>query len=310
MSRRNNHAVDALTQAGFSVRPWSASEYIAIRGTEEVRIHLRELRKNPTPAQLEQTRKLPPGQVELFVTPRSTQRVRERVAQEARAWLFDADGTLVLGKTSLDSTPEKRAPRGRIPWGRYALMRALLREPTPRTQEQLAEEVGLTQGAVSGALAKLGPLAVRHRIGWAAASPHALWNAFFEEYPGAQGARTHWYSRRPFATQCDQLRDFSLLSADGGADAIAPWRHPTHIVAYAQETPDLDAIGFSPATVGIATVDLVMPADPTVFATARAWELGVADPLLVAWDLRDVGGNDALEAVDQVERLVLGRFTS
>jgi hypothetical protein len=297
--------VDALTRAGFTVRARSASELSLTRGAEQLVAHLVRQKTSLTRRQLEQARELPPGEVVLFVTPRATPRVRELVAQEPHAWLLTHDGAAILGGEPEAAAPERPAARGRIPWGRYALMRALVRVPEPRTQLQLAAEVGLTQGAVSGALTKLGDTALSGDAGWTAADPQLLWDAFLMEYPGAQGVRTHWYSRLPFVRQCELLRPHARLSADAGADAIAPWRTPVRAVAYAAEPIDMEALGFSPATAEEATVDMVIPADRTVFATSAAWGLEVADPLIVAWDLRDVGGNDAEEAIAQLRRVVL-----
>lgn len=301
---------DALTRAGFTVHARSASALSLSRGDEQLVVHLVRQKASPTRAQLERTRGLPDGEVALFVVPRATTRVRQLVAGEPHAWLITHDGATVLGRETAHATEHRPAVRGRTPWGRYALMRVLLRERAPRTQLQLAAEVGLTQGAVSGALTKLGHLARSERSGWVAADLEALWDAFLMEYPGAQGARTHWYARLPFIRQCDLLRPHTILSGDAAADTIAPWRQPVRAVAYAVEPLDMEALGFSPATAAEATVDLVMPADHTVFATANAWGLGVADPLLTAWDLRDVGGNDADEAIVQLKRRSLEKFSS
>ena len=295
---------DVLVREGFTVRALSASELELFRGDERVRVHLVRQQAGLTRMQIEQTRLLEHGEAVLFIVPRATERVRELVRREPHAWLLTHDGAALLGDTPEASPREHRMPRGRVPWGRWALMRTLARPSEPRTQKQLAAEVGLTQGAVSGALAKLTE-AVRADSGWLANDPGSLWDAFLAEYPGPGGVRTHWYSRLPFVRQSEALRPHTLLSADGGSDDVAPWRTPVRTVAYAADPLDMEALGFSPATADEATVDLVMPADRTVFATAAAWALGVADPLLIAWDLRDIGGNDAEEAVIHLRRSVL-----
>ncbi|RGE19026.1 hypothetical protein [Leucobacter sp. wl10] len=297
--------VDALTRAGFTVRARSASELDLVYGHERLVAHLVRQKTSPTRAQLEQTRELPAGEVVLFVTPRATPRVRQLVVQEPRAWLVTHDGTEILGEEPSAAIPDRRTARGRVPWGRYALMRVLVRQLEPRTQLQLAAEIGLTQGAVSGALARLGDAVRASDAGWTAGDPQQLWDAFLTEYPGTQGVRTHWYSRQPFVRQAELLRPLARLSADAGAESIAPWRTPMRAVAYVAEPIDMEALGFSPATTEEATVDVVIPADRTIFATAAAWGLDVADPLLVAWDLRDIGGNDADEAIAQLRRVVL-----
>lgn len=305
MPRMTNEA-DSLIRAGFTVRALSASELDLERGDERVRAHLIRQSTGPSRRQIEQTRLLTPGEVTLFVAPRATARVQALVAQEPRAWLLTHDGTAMLGDDHEVASHVRRSPRGRVPWGRWALIRALVRSAEPRTQVELAREVGLTQGAVSGALTKLSA-AVRNGSGWSATDRRELWDAFLTEYPGAGGVRTYWYSRLPFVRQTELLRTHTILSADAGSDIIAPWRTPVRAVAYASGSIDMEALGFSRATADEATVDLVIPTDRTVFATAEAWGYGVADPLLIAWDMSDVGGNDAEEAIAHLRSTILGK---
>ena len=296
--------VDALTRAGFTVQARSASELALTRGDEQVIAHLVRQKTSVTRRQVEQAQEHSLGEVTLFVTPRATPRLRELVSETPGVWLVAQDGTTILDEDLTEAIASKAMARGRIPWGRFALMRVLARTTEPRTQIELAAEVGLTQGAVSGALAKLGDVVRSNRGGWSAADPDHLWEMFLTSYPGAQGVRTYWYSRLPFVRQSEVLRPRALLSADAGSDLIAPWRTPVRAVAYSSEPVDMEALGFSPATAEEATVDLVIPADRTVFATATAWGLGASDPLLVAWDLRDVGGNDVEEAVAHLRQRV------
>lgn len=299
---------DALTRAGFDVRATSPSQLRISRGKERFTLNLVRVQTGPTRSQLVHTRSLPSDEISLFVVPKATARLQQLVADEPRAWLITRDGTMVLGdQISQDATPAT-ARRGRPPWGRYALMRTLLREPVPRTQLQLAAESGLTQGGVSGALARLDGLAIGGRAGWTAADPHGLWRTFLSEYPGARGVGTHWYSRETFAQQNDRLMIRATLSGDAGADTVAPWRKPVRSIAYAPEPIHMEPLGFTPATADESTCDLIFPEDHTIFATAAAWRLGVADPLIIAWDLASTGGNDADEAIARLERFVLERF--
>ena len=117
--------VDALVRDGFTVRARSASELDLTRGTEQVRAKLVRQKTGLTHQQIAQAQEAPQGEVVLFVVPRATARVRELVANEPQAWLIAHDGTVILGDEAVDVPREKRAARGRIPWGRYALMRAL-----------------------------------------------------------------------------------------------------------------------------------------------------------------------------------------
>lgn len=196
--------------------------------------------------------------------------------------------------------------RGRVPWGRFALMRVLARNTEPRTQMEFAYEVGLTQGAASGVLVKLGD--VVHSTGAAGRllTQTACGRRSSRVTLGLKAYDIYWYSRQPFVRQGEVLRPHALLSADAGSDLIAPWRNQVRAVVYSNEPVDMEALGFSPATAEEVTVDLVIPADRRVFATATTWGLGAAGPLLVAWDLRDVGGNDAEETIAHLRQRVSG----
>ncbi|MHA3724022.1 hypothetical protein ACXR2T_09105 [Leucobacter sp. HY1910] len=189
-------------------------------------------------------------------------------------------------------------------------MRALLIPDQRRTQARLAEQTGTSQAAVSMMLAKLGDLVTKTQGSWTPRSPGALWNAFMREYPGPAGVRTYWYSMRPFNEQVRGLKPHVILSADGAADTIAPWRIPQGLIAYADTPLDMSELGFAPATKSESNTQLVIPADQTIFATAAAWGTEVADPLIAAWDLRAVGGNDADEAIKQLRARTLKGWIS
>lgn len=306
--RETSNEADVLTHAGFTVQAQSASLLAVSRGAERWLAHIVRRSTSPTARQIAATDALAAEEVVLFVAPRATQRVRSLISAAPRAWLITHEGDAVLaGGVQPESAPTGAA-RGRIPWGRYAVMRSLLRTPTPRTQRRLAEETGLTQGAISGALTQLGTLAQRHPQGWIAASAAELWDAFLAGYPGAQGTRTFWYSRAPFNQQSELLRPLTLLSADGAADVLGPWRKPVQLVAYTDSPLDMESLGFSPATASEASVTVSIPKDETVFSTASAWNTGVADTPLAAWDLRAAGGPDTEEAVGRLRETVLRRF--
>jgi len=78
-------------------------------------------------------------------------------------------------------------------------------------------------------------------------------------------------------------------------------------VVYARTGLDLARVGFSETTPENATLEYVVPADPTIWSTARAWTSAVsgwtADPVLAAWDVQRTGGPDAADAADAVERI-------
>lgn len=211
--------------------------------------------------------------------------------------------------------PPNPAPRGRKPWGRHALLRVLIRTDEPRTQTALASEAGIAQQAVALALPKLASLGVERRAaGWTAADPAALWDRFMAEYPGPGGLRRRWTGAAPLASQVERAEELArargtttLLSGDLAADQQAPLRRPVTATLFASSGLDLS----SRSTIvesGDETLTVVVPADPTVFITARAWQGGDAqltDPVLTAWEVAHSRGADRAEAVEHLKRAVL-----
>ena len=91
-----------------------------------------------------------------------------------------------------------------------------------------------------------------------------------------------------------------IVSGGPAADLLAPWRVARHAVVYARTGLDLARLGFSETTRVNAALEYVVPADPTIWSTGRAWSSPVsgctADPALVAWAVQRTGGPDAADA--------------
>ena len=172
----------------------------------------------------------------------------------------------------------------------------------------------MSQVAISNALRALGATVARETGGWRALQPDALWEQFLAEYPGPQGITSYWLGLNSIMQQAQAVRDAAaeldvLLSGDPAADLIAPWRMGRRAIVYARTGLDLTHFGFSETTRENATLDCVVPADPTIWSTARAWASTVSDwktdPVLVAWDVQRTGGPDASDAVEKIRRTVL-----
>jgi hypothetical protein len=257
----------------------------------------------------------------LYVVDRATSSLVQRALDDPRVNLaIIGQARLILGGVDrhrpVDRTLSPRRGRGRIPWARYAVARVLIRTGRPRTQVALAHEAGVTQQAVAKALPVLEPYGVvRERDGWTCADPTALWRHYLGVYPGSGGLRRGWVGVAPLVEQVERTRDaaagiVSLDSGDTAADAVAPWRRPVRSTVYATDSVDLSARFSLADDRSRATLVLAVPADPTVFATARAWADGDArrtDPLITAWEMLDAGGPDVAEAVDHLRRAVLDR---
>lgn len=306
-ARDESEPADLLTGYGYRVHSIGADRMIAARGGEELHLRLVPVPRVPSESRIRGLREsVPAGDIVTFLVPTMTDRARKLVSSMPDVGVISADGNVLLpGLTVVDSGARRSRPRGRIPWGTFAVIRALLRTRRGRTQQELAAETGLSQGSISMALSRIRSSHHLSSRGWVSDDPRQLWAEFMDSYPGPGGTRTFWYSLAPFDERVEELQAHVLLSADGAADLIAPWRRPVKIIAYANGVVPIEEMGLSPAKREESNIEMVIPADRTIAATAAAWGLGCADPVIAAWDLLHVGGNDAEEAHQRLLEFVL-----
>ena len=245
----------------------------------------------------------------LYVLPTIPTSLAARARHDRRLALVGTrDRRLVLdGHHYEDDTIAAPPIRRRQPWGRLAVCRALVRTARPRSQSELAAECGITQAGVSQALRALGSEIRRTSAGWFVDDIDAMWNRFLNEYPGPHGITRSWFGLDAAVAQATKAaRDGTIMSGDTAADEWAPWRVPGRAVFYSREGADLSRLGFSETSAERSTLDWVVPGDPTIWATAKAWSRAaptptpLADPLIVAWDVLRIGGPDAEDAVDRL----------
>jgi hypothetical protein len=325
---RADEAVDLLIAAGLHAALASAEILDISDGTTTrnavVRVHQSDL----SPRDLQVGLTSESGDL-LYVVPRLTNAMRKASQRDPRL-LFAAirDEVVVLGgkeyrpfATAGGLRPSMARGRGRQPYGRYAVARALLRTSALRTQAQIGRETGLSQVAVSYILKALGALVRRDPIGWAAADPEILWSAVMNGYPGPLGDVRHWASP---ATSNDQQRVVEtaapkwvdlLISGSGAADVWAPGHAPTRAIVYGSAALDLAAWGFSESTPDAATLEYRVPMDGSLWPTSRAWSqkivpLGdrLADPIVTAWEVRHSGGPEAEATVDRLKHVAIDRW--
>lgn len=265
----------------------------------------------------------PAPDILLYVVPKASAGLAEAASVDSKIAVVSVQDRVVIfeGKRiedmvtgALASARGPAAARGRVAWGRFALLRVLLRTSRLRAQTDLAAECGVSQVTISNGLRALDTAVVRDEGGWRAARPETLWDRFLAEYPGPQGISSYWLSLDAIVRQAQTVRDAGaevdvLVSGDPAADLLAPWRVARRAVVYARTGLDLARIGFSETTRENATLEYVVPADPTIWPTARAWTSTAsgltADPVLVAWDVQRTGGPDAADAVERIRRTVL-----
>ncbi|PZF61797.1 hypothetical protein DEI81_10380 [Curtobacterium sp. MCBD17_013] len=253
----------------------------------------------------------------LYVLRRASPSLVRRAVEDHRVAVVSVDeGHLVVDgdhwRRDRAAPPERARPRGRTPWGRFALGRVLLRTVHPRTQAALAAEAGITQQAVAKALPALEEFGVSRSLGgWMCADPPALWDHCVDDYPGPGGLRQGWMSAAALDEQVARARAVAgrdvLVSGDLAADALVPWRRPVRAAVWSPVGIDLSARSVVANRLE-ATLLLTVPEDPTVVATARSWaeaSPSTTDPVITAWEIMQTPGPDAHEAAQVLRDAVL-----
>jgi hypothetical protein len=257
----------------------------------------------PSPAQITSLKTA----VSLYVIPKITPGLRVLASRDSRLGLIALrtgeiwlHGACLTTGTQSANTDLKR-PAIKLPWVRFGLLRSLALRSTPRSQAQLAQELGVSQPAVSAALSSLREIVHKTKGGWVANSFRSVTDEFLLNYPGPGGMRRHWFSLDPIMTQgarIAQNRPRALISGDLAADQLAPWKTPRTGVVYSPSELGLGELGFAESDPVAGTLIEVIPGDPTVWTLSKA--LGhtrLADALLIAYDLDNSKGADSREAV-------------
>ncbi|WP_423182930.1 hypothetical protein [Arthrobacter sp. NyZ413] len=282
------------------------------RSTQEVKVWIADT--PPTPSKLVAI--LERKVRTLIVTSHPTRALSQAASQD-RIDLITVDPASVMigGVQRLQLRQERDAPtektRGRTPWGRWALLRALALADGPWTQHGLAVAVGISQPAVNKHLKLLTPFVDRDESGWKAHDVSAIVSWLTRNYPGPRGVSSYWYSLKSPTEQAEKAAAFAkeigaapLISGDAAADIYAPWRLPDSVLVYLREAVDFTDAGFSPASKEEATLITTVPEDPTLWATAllvhMSANIPLADPIVT---LRDVLADDAVDSDEAAEHL-------
>lgn len=255
-----------------------------------------------------------------MVTPRTTAYLLDLAHDGAVDVIAPGEELLIALGTRYDPPATAPAPastaragRGRKPWIRWAAERLLLLAEQPVTQRELAAALEVTQQAVSLAVRQSRHVR-RTPDGWIADPRPDLREEHLAEYPGPGGASTYWYGLDPVIRQATDAARFCaergvavLQSGDVAADVYAPWRLPTTAVLYVPEFCDFTAAGFSPATAGAHILEVIVPADPTLWRTARTVSdapVILVDPVIAVHDVLRNPGPDAAEAAGHLRRAI------
>jgi len=312
-------AVAALVDCGFDVSPRTSADLRVQAGDESFDVEIK-VRRSAT-YEWDARRLLDStSRNVLLVVPRASKAVTALAEQEPRLSVVSLDPRLVIwrgARLALDErqtgTASTHTESRRSPWGRWALMRALALADGARTQTTLARETGISQPAVSQVLERLDDTVERTSDGWRARDRSLMWDEFLNDYAGPGGVTSYWYGLDSIAQQADKAvasareEDVAaLLSGDSAADRLAPWRIPVKGVVYASSALDLRRQALAESEPANATMEVVVPADRTLWVTAATWSSGLTvDPLIATWDLLRSGGPDARESADRLKKQVL-----
>lgn len=282
------------------------------RSTREVKVQVADT--PPTPSKLDAILKRKVRT--LIVTSHPTPALSQAASQDKVDLItVDPASVTIGGVQRLQSTKETDYPtektRGRAPWGRWAILRALALADGPWTQQELAGAVGISQPAVNKHLKLLTPFVEHDQSGWKAHDVSAIVSWLTQNYPGPRGVSSYWYSLKSPTEQAEKAAAFAeeigaspLISGDAAADIYAPWRLPDSVLVYLREAVDFTDAGFSPASKEEATLITTVPEDPTLWATALlvhvSASIPLADPLVT---LQDVLADDAVDSDEAAEHL-------
>jgi len=282
--------------------------------TREVQVKIRPL--PPTPSKLAVILKRRVRT--LLVTSRPSKAVADAAARNLIDLITIAPANVVVGGVELlqsrDPAPAART-RGRTPWGRWAMLRALALAPGPLTQQELADAAGISQPAVHKNLKSVLTFVHRDIKGWTAQDRSTLLTWWVANYPGPSGVSTYWYSLKTPIQQAEEAAAFAeemgaapLVSGDAAADIYAPWRLPGTAHLYLRQAVDFTDAGFIQATREEATLISTIPEDRTLWPTAALSHRDgrpLADPLVTLRDVMHGGGADSSDAAEHLREAIL-----
>lgn len=215
-----SEGINLLTTRGLRVLVRDANTVtLTLEGKSHLaRVHVRhsspsrwDLERDVEPSSLGS----PAPSIPLYVVPKATAGLIETASGDARIAVVSVlDRVVIVSGTRIEDglagvSAVSRGPastRGRVAWGRFAVLRVLLRTSRSRTQMDLAAECGVSQVAISNALRVLGADVTRDAGGWRALQPESLWEQFLAEYPGPLGITSYWLGLDLLMRQAEAVR--------------------------------------------------------------------------------------------------------
>lgn len=314
----------------FHVSP-TADELVVSCGDRDHRFFIRRRGRAPYPGELDRLPNISDG---LLVAPYVSEELGTRLIELGWSWADDLGNYDLRGKglrfrrRVAASPPASASTRLFHPGASLALIRTLI-EDAPSgerlLQKPLAARLGVTQGRISQIFSELverGFLETRSRR-TVLKDRAPLLEAFLEHYPGPGGELQFGATPRSPSIAAERIADWAertlgdqaavRFSADLSVDLVVPDRRPTHLVVYAPVEPDWSAMRLVEAPDrDSATVLWRIPEDESAFgnsprlrARIRAKSLSLAAWTQQLWDLRELGGEDRLAALEGMKQWIL-----
>ncbi len=178
--------------------------------------------------------------------------------KRGRVW---ADGRQVHG-TSMQ--------REATPWWRtvFAIARSIVMHGGGT--HAIADRIGVPFEEVRAAMPALGVHVFHTPLGWEATDRLALVDWALAAYPGSGGARTCWRRDDTIDQQADELLALGGVMSDRwAAQQSGVLVSPDRLTAFFADHPDMQALGYEPASANDATVKVIIPQDTTILTSAE-----------------------------------------
>ena len=134
----------------------------------------------------------------------------------------------------------------------------------------VADRIGIPADVVRAAMPALGTHVFHTPLGWEARNRAALIDWCIAAYPGVGGVRTCWKRGGTLDAQADQLIGLGGIMSDRWAaqqsGVLVP---PNRLTAFFDHHPDMQALGYEPASADDSTVKIVIPQDTTILTAAE-----------------------------------------
>lgn len=294
---------------------------------EKRRFVIEEKARAPYPSEIPQftSTREPAGATPLLVAPYVSPSVGKGLTERGWSWIDEvgnydirAPGIRLSQRLSTAGRSRQTSPALPQGAGSWGVIRFLISHgEVPLGASHLANMVGISQPRASQVLARLVNLnlAKRTHDGWIPQRGPLL-DAFLEDYSGPGGREAHYYTLEPLLTAAVEItranRIGAYVSADVGADLVAPWRQPTHLVVYGKRqlrVPEWLAVRAKGRQ--DANLVVVVPDDHSVVCpighevVTHGIDIRLAEHTQIIWDLLRLGGDDRRSAADEVKKWLL-----